>query len=206
MTPSTMNLDALSEVRISQRKELAEVLLGAETRNKYEIRDAQGASIGFAAEQGAGFLAFLARMFMGHWRTFEVTFFDAQRKAVLRAVHPFRFFFQRLEIFDASGTALGALQQRWAVFSKRFDVEDAAGRVILEMRSPLLKVWTFPFFRGETEVGRIEKKWSGGLAELLTDADNFRLSFSGGASSAERRLMLAAAVFVDLQYFERKAS
>lgn len=200
-----MNLEAHSEVRLSQRKELAEILLGAETRNKYEIRDAQNSPIGFAAEQGKGFFAFLARMFMGHWRTFEIHFFDAQRREVLRAVHPFRFFFQRLEIFDASGRPLGALQQRWAIFTKLFDVEDATGHVLLEMRSPLLKFWTFPFYRGDVEVGRIEKKWSGALTEVFTDSDNFRVAFGQGLSGAERWLVLAAAVFVDLQYFEKKA-
>ena len=199
-----MNLDAQGEVYVVQRKELAE-LFGVETRNKYELLDGTGAPLGFAAEQGKGLLATLARMFMGHWRTFELTVFDELRRPFLRALHPFRFFFQRLEISDASGRFLGALQQRWAFFSKRFDVIDAQGTVLLEMRSGLFKVWTFPFFRGEAEVARIEKKWSGLLVEAFTDADRFRIQFGGRVSPLERRLLLAAALFVDLQYFEQKA-
>jgi uncharacterized protein YxjI len=201
-----MDLDHQSEIHVVQRRELAELLIGAETRNKYELRDPSGEQIGFAAEQGKGFLALLARYFMGHWRTFEIVVFDRLRQPLLRALHPFRFFFQRLEISDASGRPLGALQQRWAFFTKRFDVLDAQGQVVLEMRSGLFKVWTFPFFRGEDEVARIEKKWSGILTEAFTDADRFRVVLGERLTPLERRLLLVSAIFVDLQYFEKKAS
>lgn len=200
-----MHLDSMSEVHLVQRKELAEVLLGAETRNKYELRDAAGQVVGFAAEQGKGLLALLARWLLGHWRTFDLHFFDAARALVLRAHHPFRVLFQRLEVFDADGRPLGALQQRFAFFTKRFDVQDARGQVLLEMRSGLFRVWTFPFFRGGEEVARVEKKWGGLVAEAFTDADRFRVRFSGALSADERKLLLAAGLFVDLQYFERQA-
>lgn len=201
-----MNLDAMNEVHLVQRKELAEVLLGAETRNKYELRTVDGQVVGFAAEQGKGLLAFFARMFLGHWRSFDLHVFDAARNLVLRAHHPFRWFFQRLEVFDAQGQLLGALQQRWAFFTKRFDVEDARGQVVLEMHSGLFKVWTFPFLRNGAEVARVEKKWSGFLSEAFTDADRFRVAFTGPVSGVERRLLLASGLFIDLQYFEKKAS
>jgi uncharacterized protein YxjI len=200
-----MNLDTMNEVQLVQRKEMAEILLGVETRNRYELRDVDGQVVGFAAEQGAGFWAFLARMFMGHWRAFDLHVFDAARALVLRAHHPFRWFFQRLEVFDAQGQFLGALQQRWAFFTKRFDVQDANGQVVLEMSSGLFKIWTFPFLRNGTEVARIEKKWSGFLSEAFTDADKFRVVFLGPVSPVERRLLVAAGLFVDLQYFERQA-
>ena len=83
---------------------------------------------------------------------------------------------------------------------------DAQGRLLLEMRSGLFKVWTFPFFRGDEEVARIEKKWSGLLTEVFTDADRFRIVLGGRVSPLERRLLVAAAIFVDLQYFEAKPS
>ncbi len=197
-----MNLDTLPELRIVQRRELTE-LLGVETRNKYELRDSSGTPLGFAAEQGKGLLELLLRNFMGHWRTFDILVFDQSHATVMRAHHPFRFFMQRLEVFDPNGRLLGALQQRFSLF-RRFDVEDERGEVVLQMRAPLLKVWTFPFFRGEDEVGRIEKKWTGLLKEAFTDSDNFRVDF-GRLKGVERWLVLAAALFVDLQYFERKA-
>ncbi len=42
--------------------------------------------------------------------------------------------------------------------------------------------------------------------EAFTDSDNFRIDFLGNPLPADaRRLLRAAAVFVDLQYFEKKA-
>ena len=80
------------------------------------------------------------------------------------------------------------------------------GSVWFSMRSGFFSFWTFPFYSGGTEQAVIEKKWSGGLTELFTDADNFRVSFlNSSLSEEERALILAAAIFVDLQYFERKA-
>jgi len=193
-----------NEIMIVQRRELAE-LFGIETRNKYAI-EANGVQIGFAAEQGKGGLAFLARMFFGHWRTFEIHFFDEARQLVLRALHPFRFFFQRLEVSSADGRLLGAIQQRFSILSKRFDVIDASERVLLTVSSPIWRPWTFAFDRQARTLARVEKKWSGLLKEAFTDADRFRVMFDAGELSPdERSLVLAAAVFIDLQFFERKA-
>jgi uncharacterized protein YxjI len=197
-------LSRSSELMIVQRREIAE-LFGLETRNKYAI-EVNGAPLAFAAEQGKGGLAFLARMFFGHWRSFEIHFFDNARQLALRVVHPFRWFFQRLEVADAVGRQIGAIQQRFAVFSKRFDVTDASGRLLLTVSSPIWRPWTFSFTRGERELARVEKKWSGVLREAFTDADRFRVAFeSPELNLDERSLVLAAAIFIDLQYFERKA-
>lgn len=191
-----------SELYVRQKRELAE-FFGFETRNKYAISTPDRREVLYAAEQRSGLLGALAMLLLGHWRTFDIAFFDQERREVFRAHHPFRFFFQRLEIY-ANGQLVGALQQRFAFFSKRFDVLDANGQLLFEMRSGFFRVWTFPFFRGDEQVAVVEKKWSGVFNELFTDKDNFRVAF-GGLPEAHRMLVLAAAVFVDLQYFERKA-
>jgi uncharacterized protein YxjI len=145
-------------------------------------------------------------MFFGHWRTFEIHFFDQARQLVLRALHPFRFFFQRLEVSAADGRQLGAIQQRFALLSKRFDVLSASGQLLLTVSSPLWRPWTFVFERQSRTLARVEKKWSGFLREAFTDGDRFRVSFEPAELTLdERSLVLAAAVFIDLQYFERKA-
>jgi hypothetical protein len=193
------------QIVLRQRKELAE-LVGFETRNKFEILASDGATLGFAAEQGKGFGAAIARMFMGHWRTFEVHVFDANRVRELVALHPWRFFFQRLEVRTDAGRPLGALQQRFSVLSKRFDVEDEHGRVMMTCSSPLWKPWTFPFARDGRVVATVKKRWSGGLKEIFTDADNFVIELTDPAlSEGDRSMLLAAGLFIDLQYFEKKA-
>lgn len=199
-----MNLsDALRSqpiVYVRQRRELAE-LFGFETRNKYEVLTSEGTPCGFIAEQGKGVGAFLMRYLLGHWRTFSLHFFNPDRSVAFIAHHPFRFYFTRLEVEGPDGQKIGAIQRRFAIFSKRFEVEDPTGKVVLTVQSPFWKVWTFPFMRGEREVSVLRKKWSGALREIFTDADNFQIEL-GETSHEERALILAAAVYVDLLFFE----
>lgn len=210
MPSDLVPLDRHQELFVVQKKELAE-LFGFETRNKYAIETSENGVVrplAYAAEQGKGFLGAVARYFMGHWRTFELHVFDTQRALWFRAVHPFRFFFQRLEVVMADGRAVGAIQQRFAFVSKKFDVVDVSGRTLLTVRSPLWKPWTFTFNKNEstTEAAIVQKKWSGMLTEVFTDADRFRVGYSHGLSLDERVLVLAAALFIDLVYFEKNAS
>ena len=199
------NLSTADQLMVRQRRELAE-LFGFESRNKYSITLSDGREIGFAAEQQKGFLGVLLRQLLGHWRTFEIHIFDSARQLALRAVHPFRLLFQRLEIYDAGGRLVGALQQRFALFSKRFDVLDAHDRVLMNVRSPFWRLWTFPFEKAGRQVAVVEKKWTGLLAEAFTDKDTFRVALNDPSlTPQERQLVLAASLFVDLQYFERKA-
>lgn len=199
------DLQASSAFVVRQRKELAE-LFGFESRNKYEISTQDGRAIAYAAEQQKGFLGFLLRQFLGHWRRFEIHFFSPGRQPLMVARHPFRVFFQRLEVADPQGRPLGALQQRFSILSKRFDVEDAVGNVVMTVRSPIWKIWTFPFERDGQTVAAVKKKWSGVLKEMITDADNFLVEASPQVPAAHRALLLASAVFIDLQYFEKKAT
>lgn len=190
---------------VRQKRELAE-LFGIETRNRYVIYDASGQELYYAAEQQKGFLGMLFRQFLGHWRRFDIHIFTPDRKPTLIAKHPFRWFFQRLEISTPDGRALGALQQRFAFFTKKFDIEDSIGHTVLRVRSPLWKPWTFPIQRLDgQEVALVRKQWSGLLKEAFTDADNFRVELSKQLKPQERLLILAAAFFIDLQYFENKA-
>lgn len=198
-------LDGTNGLVVAQRKELME-LVGVETRNKYEIRSLSGQSLGFAAEQQKGVLGFLLRQFLGHWRSFELAIFDAMRNPVLLAHHPFRWFFHCLTVTTATGQLLGVIERRWSWVSKSFDVQDAQGNTILTVSSPIWRPWTFSFKRQDRVVAVVKKRWSGGLKEVFTDADNFAVDFEPGpVSPVERRLLLAAALFIDLMYFEHKA-
>ena len=202
-----MNLLQTQNVIVYQRAEFAE-LFGFETRNKYEIFNDQKIRIGFCAEQQKGLLGFLFRQFLGHWRSFEVHFFNEQRQEVFRSVHPFRFFFQEFEVIDSTNNmSLGRIQQRFGIVRKKFDVHGVGGQLLFEMRSGFFQFWTFPFFSvNGIERAVVKKKWSGLLKEMFLDADNFIIEYEDPKlTQSERLLILAASVFTDLQYFERKA-
>lgn len=200
----TINLQPLKKVFVKQVHELGE-WIGFETRNKYQISNEQNHPIGFAAEQQKGFLGFIFRQTLGHWRTFDVTFFDNKHQIFLQAHHPFRWFFERIEVKDAEGKYLGAIQKRFSILTKKFDVENERGMTILEVSSPVWKLWTFPFMHKNKKMAEVKKKWSGLLSEALTDKDNFALDFLDETMNEEtKKLILASAVFIDLMYFEVK--
>ena len=114
---------------VRQRFELGE-MFGFETRNRYEVVSESGAQVAFAAEQQKGFLGFLFRQSLGHWRTFDIRFFTPDRVPFMTARHPFRWFFQRLEVYDEAGALVGAIQRRFSILTKRFDVRTRAARVM----------------------------------------------------------------------------
>jgi uncharacterized protein YxjI len=193
------------KVLVHQKFELGE-LIGFETRNKYEILDQNLQLIGFAAEQGKGGFKLLLRQFLGHWRTFEILFFNEKRQPLLKAIHPFRWYFERLDVEDMQKRPLGSIEKRFSLFHKCFDVIGNDGRVLFEVRSPIWKIWTFVFRRGFQEKAVVSKKWSGLLSESFTDKDKFLVDFQDPSlSDQERNLLLVAAVYIDLIYFEKKA-
>ncbi len=203
MNPPTLNL---SRIFIKQVFELGEIF-GFETRNKYRILDETGRDLAFAAEQQKGILGFLFRQYLGHWRSFEIHFFSADRQQFMTARHPFRWFFQRLEVVDRDERLVGAIERRFAILSKSFHVENEMGQTVMEVSSPFWRVWTFPFFRQGREVARISKKWSGLGSELFTDRDNFLVEYlDSNLPERERSLVLAASIYIDLMYFKRKGN
>ncbi|MEN9826860.1 MAG: hypothetical protein RI953_2605 [Pseudomonadota bacterium] len=193
------------KIALKQKFELGE-LLGFETRNKYMISNVNGDMLGFAAEQGKGVWGFLGRTFLGHWRKYEIVFYDNQRQPFMSAVHPFRWYFHEFEILNRNGQLVGRIVRRFALLSKKFDVLDPNGNVVYEISSPIWKIWTFPFMHKGRPVAHVRKRWSGVLSEWLTDRDNFLVEFDAPTlSELARRMIVASAVFIDIMFFERKA-
>lgn len=193
-----------TSIIIRQRKELAE-LFGFETRNKYEILDSRGNLLFYCAEMQKGIAGFLLRQFFGHWRSFELHFFNPQKQITWIAKHPFRFIFQRLDITSQADGPMGNVEWKWGLLRKRFALHDLQTNKHMAIESGFFSFWTFPIFYEGREIGKIQKKWSGALKEIFTDADNFLVEFSSDLTDRERKIILSAAILVDLNYFEKKA-
>ena len=197
-----LDLSSNQRLFVKQIHEIGE-WIGFETRNKYQIVAEDGTPVAFAAEQQKGIFGFLLRQYLGHWRTFDVHFFSRDRKTLLVGHHPFRWFFERIEL-NEHGKRIGAIQKRFSILSKRFDVENERGRVILEVSSPIWRIWSFVFRRAGRDVASVKKRWSGLLSEAFTDRDNFLVEFGPEMTDSEKKLVMASAIFIDLLYFERK--
>lgn len=181
---------------------------GVETRNKYRIHSDTQENLAYAAEESSGFAGTILRLIFKHWRSFKVTIFDQNRMPVYTLQFPFRWFFKTLIVSEVSGRRIGHLQQRFAIFRKKFDVYDVNGKLIANINSGFFKFWTFDFEDHGRLTAKIQKQWGGVLTEAFTDKDTFLLSFTDkNLPEDTKALMLSMCLLVDIVYFENnKAS
>ena len=98
-------------VLIHQTKEWGEIVLGFESKNRYELRDEAGDRLGLAAEEAQGVGAWFLRNLFGRCRKASIHLYDAQNEKVGRGEKPFRWYFHRMEIFDGD-QKIGAVQRK----------------------------------------------------------------------------------------------
>ncbi|MBI4606804.1 MAG: scramblase [Planctomycetes bacterium] len=190
------------KILVRQTKEWGEILIGFESRNRFEVLDEDGQVLGYAAEEAGGFTAVLLRNLLGHCRAATVHVYGPGGEELGRGVKPFRFFFHRMEVFEG-GRKIGAVQRRFSVLHRKFTVEDASGQEVLTLLSPFLRIWTFKLLAEGQEVGRISKRWGGLLKEMFTDADVFGVEFTHPRLPQEvKKLLLVAVFLVDFTCFE----
>jgi uncharacterized protein YxjI len=188
-------------ILIQQIKEWGEILLGFESRNKFELRDEHGQPLGFAAEEAGGIGRMFLRNLFGRCRAATIHVYSPDGEEIGRGQKPFRWYFHRMEISEG-GRRLGAIQRRFSLLHRIFSVENDAGEEVLRIESPFFRIWTFKLmFRGQ-EVGVITKKWRGLLGEMFTDADTFGVEWTKHVPDDVRKLLLVATFLIDFTCFE----
>ena len=197
-------IETADQYFVRQRKEWAEILVDFETRNQYQVLDAEKREAGTISEVSSGIGGFLKRNVFGSHRSLDVRVHDAGGEALLRLERPFFFLFSSLSVSDAAGATLGRVERRFGLVYKKYDLLDAHGRRFARVASPLWRLWAFPVEHedgiGEAEVS---KRWGGLLREAFADADTFRVAIERGDwTAAERWVLFAAAISIDFDFFE----
>nr|XP_006815905.1 PREDICTED: phospholipid scramblase 2-like [Saccoglossus kowalevskii] len=160
---------------------------------------------------------FCVRQICGPMRPFKLNVKDHQDRTVLVLKRPYRcddccFFccLMKLEVYTADGLCLGRVQQTCSICIPKFDIRNSEDETILKMKGPCIKcrccsdvkfdVYTADM---ESKVGRVSKQWSGLGKELITDADNFGISFPIDLDVKLKAVMLGAVFLIDFMYFEK---
>ena len=116
----------------------------------------------------------------------------------------FELIFSRMKVSDKKGP-VGEVNQKFSLLNRRYELVPYFGSRRLTLTGPIFRPWTFNIQSGTQQLGSICKKWSGLMKEAFTRADTFEVSFdSGDLQPAEKKLILAAAIAVDIDYFEQK--
>ncbi|MCP3099322.1 scramblase [Myxococcus sp. K15C18031901] len=203
------SLDAVltaPRLRMRQQRELLEMLIGWEGRNRYEVCDEHGRGSLFVGETGDGWGSRLMRNFWPFYRA-RLECMTPSGTLALALEHPWSFLFARAEVLAWDGRALGTIVQRFRLLGRRFDIVTPAGAVVATIEGPLLKPWTFQVFQRGEEVAVIRKHWSGLFQETFSDADNYSIEFHPPCTDGRlRQLVLAAAFLMDLTYFDNRKS
>jgi uncharacterized protein YxjI len=201
-------VDGTNILTVDQRvRHWWEILFNFEQRNSYAIADAVRQR-GDVEEQGGTFGHALRRIFLGSHRPFTLHVTDNAGVLLMRLRRPFYWILSDMSVEDANGRAIGRVVKRWSFFRKTYDLFEG-DRAFGQINSGFFRVWTFPVLDPMTRqpIATIAKKWAGGLRELVTDADKFRIEFNSPVLTTQQRaIIFAAALSIDFDYFENNQS
>jgi len=195
-------LAGANTLMIRQKKEWGEILSGFETRNKYEVLDSMNTPLFEAEEHGGSLAAIIGRLALKALRPFTMHLFSIDGLGVYELRRPFRFYFHEVRINSATGAPLGKVKRQFSILRRLYSVLDRNGDEIFQLFGPLLHPWTFQIKKGEQELGKITKKWSGLFKEAVTDADNFGIVFPSGIELSQKAILLGAVFLIDFVHFE----
>ena len=198
-----------SEVVVKQRLEKIEVFGGYECSNRYLFYDPHtGIEIGGADESSGGVGGFLSRTFLGPARPLNIEMTDPGGGVWLEARRPFSllaFVKPPTLVIHSNEGLLGTVTRIWPLVLRRRYRICVANRFDsdLVIDGSLFRPWNFPVEKNGRPVASIQKKWSGAGRELFSDADTFLVRFEDpGLDAAERRLLVAASIAIDYDFFE----
>ncbi|KAJ3086749.1 Phospholipid scramblase 3 [Quaeritorhiza haematococci] len=207
-------LSTLDKLMIKQKKETLEIVTDIETENKYKIYNATGQQVYTAKEDSN----FCIRQCCGSLRPFSMHITDQARREILTLTRPFSCdspwlpfcipcnacWLQSMEVRSplSGNNLLGTIDQCYTLFTPKFAIKDEHGVVQLYIEGPPAYIccpceccssieFVVKNLAGE-RIGVVTKKWSGVVNELLTDADNFGVSFPADLSVKMKAVLLAA--------------
>jgi len=193
---------------VSQKKEMAELFLGIETKNSYTIYDDQKRQLGMILENGGGFWGVVKRLLFRSHRGFEIGVFDQQQQAVFHLVRKFFFIFSDLMVLAGNGAPIGSIHRRFGIIHKKYDLKDPQGMIFARISSPIWRLWTFPIKipQHDQPVAEISKKWQGVMKEMFTDADTFMIDYGQMQwTPVQKAVIFAAAISIDFDFFENNS-
>jgi len=192
------------QVLVKQQVESIELLSSFEGRNRYVFSTPAGQRLAHAEEESTGAIGFISRNLFSSARPFSMGISVLNTSEIIWVKRHFEFIFSRITVSDSQGP-VGEVNQRFSILNRKYDLVPYFGGRTLTVAGPLLRPWTFNILLGGRQVGSIKKKWSGMLKEAFTKADTFAVSIDDrGLKTVERMLIFAAAIAIDIDYFEKK--
>ncbi len=191
------------KVIVKQQVEGLELMTDFEGRNRYKLYNEKGKELANAEEAHTGIVGTISRNIFTSRRPFKMGISIYNTPEVVWLDRRFEFIFSRIDVSD-DDIPIGVIQQKFSLLNRKYSLDADAEDRELTVLGPLFKPWTFNVMSGSQQVGTIKKKWSGLLKEAFTRADTFTVSFEDPElTPTERKLILATAIAIDIDYFEQ---
>ncbi|TPP56245.1 Phospholipid scramblase, partial [Fasciola gigantica] len=212
-------LTQVNQLLIKQKIELLEMLTNVETSNQYVCMNTMGQTIYHCREESN----FCMRQCCKSGRAFTMHIHDNTGTEVIRVNRPYKYTClsqcfscmdccqDEVEVEAPIGYVVGYVKQIMTDCTVRFQVQDAHRNSVLQIRGPSYCYCScfgqdIPFVvtsvDGVSEIGRITKQWSNIMQELLTDADNFGVTFPLDLDVRVKATLLGAVFLIDFMFFE----
>ncbi|KAJ8357129.1 hypothetical protein SKAU_G00199230 [Synaphobranchus kaupii] len=210
--PGLEYLTQIDQLLVHQKVELAEVILGWETNNKYDIKNSVGQQVFHAAEDNDC----LTRQCCGPMRPFVLHIHDNYGQEVITVTRPLKCgscccpcCLQELEVQSPPGNPIGYVIQDWHPYLPKFTIQNERKEEVLKIEGPCCSCKCCSDVNFEvksldetTMIGTISKQWTGFLREAYTDADNFGIKFPMDLDVKIKAVMLGACFLIDFMFFE----
>lgn len=193
-------------VIVRQEKEIANIIIGFDSANKYGLFGESGEPLGNALEEGGGFGGTILRQLFGNMRSVKLHVYDGQGQEIATGIKPFRFMFQEMT-GTVAGQSFGRTRRRFKILKRKYTIE-VGGVDTFEIQSSIFQLGslTFDVTRNGQKVATISKKWKGLLTEMFTQADSFSIQFHEPAMTLQERVTLFFTLFlIDYDVFEQKS-
>ncbi|HOX38571.1 MAG TPA: phospholipid scramblase-related protein [Candidatus Brocadiia bacterium] len=135
---------------------------------------------------------------------FDVEIRTPDKRPVVRVKRGVTFIRSKVQVFDATGQAIGMFRQKLFTLGGGFTVMDPDGQPLFDVKGK----WTgfdYRLMKGEVEFAHVTKKWGGIGKELFTSADNYIIQISDAVppNNPVRLLIIAAVMCIDMVLKER---
>lgn len=195
-------LKDVDSLTISQDLEQLEAFTGIEQKNSYFLQNQNGEPL-FQAEETDS--SFFSNTFLEAARPFTIHIQNQNQDKILQVERPWRWYFDCVRVLNPDGSQIGYIEKNFTLLQKEFSVHKGTGNGQMSnytITGPIFSPWTFNIKKGNREVGKITKEWSGVGKEMITDEDNFGVEFSPDMDEEDKKLLLGAVFLIDFRYFE----
>jgi len=214
--PGLACLLPLDELLVNQKIEMFEAITGSETQNVFEVRNSHCKKLFEAREDASA----KDRRCFGSKRKFEMELYGRNEQKAIELKRPYACSccnyccLQKMTIEAPPGIVIGIVRQKSGNFRKALVVECPPDISVAVVKCPNMCTCNccfvdIPYSVEDNEgvkIGCIKRKFTISLKGMLTDADNFSLTFPMSLDVRLKACLLGAVFLVDMMFHEWSAN